>query len=423
MREKQTDPNSELTLRISVPRSLPCKFFEDIFKRAQEMNSVLYASTLQSAASDNERSLCRKLARKRTSGSRHLRNLPAISFCQRIYLQKIIRDNLITRCKLEERKVNTEAISKIIFNDKGHIVSTFKDYLILDELKERLKRFVGARCSVSRLKELIRKQRGSAPFRFHWKEYKALEKAESLKSRMRNFRRRTDKREYREVSTLLANSFRRSLARDDLSSSWSRLPASSLSSLSGDRHLEDLLAELAREQSAIRKPNPEEPAHREENSPRQKKLTFDNYLSKVKANSPVHINEPRTLLKRHDSAGTRNFETVNPKSSLQSPPHLVKSQLRLKDWESSNAMIQIKVNIGAVENAAHTSRQRSKPRSCIEAYRTIIKPKLLGEKKEKEVAVRSNVSNVHIKQVFLSKDAFNKKLRRNAKNNKKFIKI
>eukprot|EP00826_Nyctotherus_ovalis_P036406 TRINITY_DN3221_c0_g4_i2.p1 TRINITY_DN3221_c0_g4~~TRINITY_DN3221_c0_g4_i2.p1 ORF type:complete len:418 (-),score=53.78 TRINITY_DN3221_c0_g4_i2:75-1328(-) len=417
MREKQADQNSELTSRISIPRSLPCKFFEDIFKRAQEMNSVLYASTLPSATGDNERSLYRRLTHKPTSDSHHhFRNLPTISFCQRIYLQKVVRDNLITRCKLEERKLNTEAISKIIFNDKGHIVSTFKDYLIFDEFKERLRRFMGMRCSAPRLKELTKKQRECAPFRFHWKEYKALEKAESLKSRMKNFRQRTDRRECKETSTLLGGSFRRSLVREDLSSSRSKFPASSLSSLGDERQLEDLLAELAREQSAIRRSNLEEPIHREENSPKQKKLIFDDYLSKVKVNNPAHVNEPKTSLKRHDSAGARNFETLDPKSSLHSPPHPVKNQL------PSNATIQVKVNIGATENVAHTLRQRSKPRSCIEAYRTIIKPKLLGEKKGKEVAVRSNVSNVHIKQVFLSKDAFNRKLRRNA-NNKKFIKI
>jgi hypothetical protein len=385
MKERLVDPNSEQTHKISIPCSLPGKFFEDIFKRTQEMNSVLYVSTLPSAISDNEKSLYRRLVQPQASNSQYLlRNLLSLSPPKNVNTRRIVKDNLSKRIRKEEKKLSREMINRIIFSDKGHIVSTFKDYLIFDEHKEQLKRFIRLKYSLSKLRELSKNAKDLAPFRFHWKEYKALEKAESLKSRMQKFRTRTDRKEFKEISTLFISSFRYNLAREDLSSSWSILPTSSLmSSLSHDsRKIEDLLKELEQDNSPIHK------SKIEEYKTTPKKSVLDNYLTKARIF--VGIDDKLKIPVEGVNIESRNIK--NP-SQIISP---------LAKHSKKKAI---------VENVAHTLKQET--RTSIEAYRTIIKPRLLGENK-------TTRGKVQIKQVFLSKEAFNKKLRRN---NKRSIKI
>ena len=50
---------------------------------------------------------------------------------------------------------NLKIVNDIVFNETAHIVSIFKDYLILDELTEFLKRFYGGGESRTKLRKLI----------------------------------------------------------------------------------------------------------------------------------------------------------------------------------------------------------------------------------------------------------------------------
>jgi hypothetical protein len=54
---------------------------------------------------------------------------------------KFARRKMIEKYQTNENTMNTKIISDIIYNEKAHIVSGFKDHLIFDDSSEFLKRF------------------------------------------------------------------------------------------------------------------------------------------------------------------------------------------------------------------------------------------------------------------------------------------
>ena len=56
-------------------------------------------------------------------------------------IEKYIQRKFIKKYKINNLKYGSVIINNIVYNEKSHIVALFKDYLILDDLSEFLKRF------------------------------------------------------------------------------------------------------------------------------------------------------------------------------------------------------------------------------------------------------------------------------------------
>ena len=71
-------------------------------------------------------------------------------------IEKLIHRNFIHKYKCMASNYNLFVANNIIFNDRAHIVSRFKEYLILDEEGEFLKRFYRKKESVTRLQKYFK---------------------------------------------------------------------------------------------------------------------------------------------------------------------------------------------------------------------------------------------------------------------------
>ena len=67
--------------------------------------------------------------------------IPLPTYITRLSLEKHIYSKFISKHQTNEFFYNTNIITDIIYNEKTHTVAVFKDYLILDDLSEFLKRY------------------------------------------------------------------------------------------------------------------------------------------------------------------------------------------------------------------------------------------------------------------------------------------
>ena len=67
--------------------------------------------------------------------------IPLPTAVTRLSLEKHIFSKLIRKHHINEMFYNINVITDIIYNEKTHTVAKFKDYLILDDLSEFLKRY------------------------------------------------------------------------------------------------------------------------------------------------------------------------------------------------------------------------------------------------------------------------------------------
>ena len=72
-----------------------------------------------------------------------------------ILLQNLVKKNLEKKYLTSREYYNSKVISDIIYNENTNIVSVFKDYLILDDISEFLKRFYSKNESTERLPKVI----------------------------------------------------------------------------------------------------------------------------------------------------------------------------------------------------------------------------------------------------------------------------
>lgn len=70
-------------------------------------------------------------------------------------MQNIVRKNLEKKYLTSRDYYNSKVVTDIVYNENTNLVSIFKDYLILDDVSEFLKRFYFGYESVERLPKVI----------------------------------------------------------------------------------------------------------------------------------------------------------------------------------------------------------------------------------------------------------------------------
>jgi len=70
-------------------------------------------------------------------------------------LQAIMQAGLSKRHSTNKEFQNLKVVNDLIYNENTHVVSVFKDYLILDDINEFLKRSYTSKESGTRLNKLI----------------------------------------------------------------------------------------------------------------------------------------------------------------------------------------------------------------------------------------------------------------------------
>jgi len=144
------------------------------------------------------------------------------------YYQRIERYNLLRNCKTNYYLTEIESINRIIYNDYTHPVSVFKDFLIYDDIKELLTSFYTFKTSRMLLKDLVNeRQKKFVCFTFRLCENTIIKKGMMKKEKVKKIKEE-DMKGHESVSTFFCTTFITSLAKEDLSSSISRLPTISL---------------------------------------------------------------------------------------------------------------------------------------------------------------------------------------------------
>eukprot|EP00826_Nyctotherus_ovalis_P050167 TRINITY_DN6122_c0_g1_i14.p2 TRINITY_DN6122_c0_g1~~TRINITY_DN6122_c0_g1_i14.p2 ORF type:complete len:340 (+),score=77.55 TRINITY_DN6122_c0_g1_i14:1099-2118(+) len=156
---------------------------------------------------------------------------------------ELIRGNLVEKCKKWCELHATENINKIIYNDRAHLVSVFKDHLIYDDSKELLVQYYSHKRSVKALKELARGNERRFVFStFSLCENKIFKKATMKRAKIRKLESENLKR-HANASTFFGTTFMNSL--EDVSNSISKINSNSLETSVNDvRKIKDLLTEL-----------------------------------------------------------------------------------------------------------------------------------------------------------------------------------
>jgi hypothetical protein len=70
-------------------------------------------------------------------------------------IEKVITHNLNQKYLTSKDYYNVKIINDVIYNESTHVVSVFKDYLILDDVSEFLKRYYGCIESEGRLPKIF----------------------------------------------------------------------------------------------------------------------------------------------------------------------------------------------------------------------------------------------------------------------------
>jgi hypothetical protein len=70
-------------------------------------------------------------------------------------MQNIVRKNLEKKYLTSRDYYNSKVVTDIVYNENTNLVSIFKDYLILDDVSEFLKRFYTNHESVERLPKVV----------------------------------------------------------------------------------------------------------------------------------------------------------------------------------------------------------------------------------------------------------------------------
>jgi len=221
------------TIKITIPVSPPHKFLNHVFAK----NSVPRVSTpvapgivTINANRQGEKLLLGTASIQRVYTPQcQLHTIPTRSTIQgKTPSSSLIKINLNKQIRTTEEETNAENISKIIFDDKCHVVSLFKEYLIFDDIKELLTNWYKITESRKLLKELIpKRQKPLIPFKKHWPAYKIFSKAEDKKAKIYKLKNEKSEKD-EDGSTFLRTAYMNSLAKEDLSNSLSRLPANSL---------------------------------------------------------------------------------------------------------------------------------------------------------------------------------------------------
>ncbi len=142
--------------------------------------------------------------------------------------RRIVRLNILRQCSKMAAATGTEYINSLVYNDRVHIVTVFKDYLVFDETKEVLTSYCNLEESRTKLRTFTRVARQQyEPWIPALKEHRFLDKAREKKEKIRKIKE-ADKPGSEDGSTFLRTAFMNSLAKEDLSNSLSRLPANSL---------------------------------------------------------------------------------------------------------------------------------------------------------------------------------------------------
>ena len=56
--------------------------------------------------------------------------------------KKVSKRHLLTKHTTDDSTYSIRCLNDIIYNEKAHVVSVFKDYLIYDDMSEFLKRYI-----------------------------------------------------------------------------------------------------------------------------------------------------------------------------------------------------------------------------------------------------------------------------------------
>ncbi len=358
------------SIRITIPSSSPYKFLNHLMQRTVGIRvSTPLAPNIHSLTSrqQTDKLFIDPIAHpyRISTPQCQLHSFPTRSSLEKIVPENVIKGSLLKACKKAQEEYNTECIEKIIYNDKGHIVSLFKDYLVFDDIKELLVRFFTRKESHKRLRELIAKEKQHRPFQMHWEDYSLLAKAQEKKAKIvklkneSNGNKQQHAGEEEEGSTFLRTAYMNSLAKEDLSNSLSRLPANSLE-CSNEEDCGKIIGLLSalneKDVSAIRKsrlesaskpaatadrrksqvePSPVKRPGRESDlaaaTPAAKKVqpppskTTAKLLTQLKGLTlgvhPMQKQPPQhaNLLKKGDTLGTSNYRTQQQQISLTKP--------------------------------------------------------------------------------------------------------
>ncbi len=141
---------------------------------------------------------------------------------------RVIRLNLLRRCRKVRTEAEVEDITRIMYNDRAHIVAVFKDFLIYDDIKELLRAYLPKTEAVRELRKISTKLRAEkfVPCDIALEEQLILKKGKERKEKVRRIK--GDRPAEEDGSTFFRTAFLNSLAKEDLSNSLSRLPANSL---------------------------------------------------------------------------------------------------------------------------------------------------------------------------------------------------
>lgn len=156
---------------------------------------------------------------------------------------ELMRENLARKYKQWCERHATESINRIIYNDRAHLVSVFKDHLIYDDSKELLVQCYNHKRSVRMLKELVRENERRFVFStFSLCENKIFKKATMKRAKIRKLESEDLKR-HANASTFFGTTFMNSL--EDVSNSISKINSNSLETSVNDvGKIKDLLTEL-----------------------------------------------------------------------------------------------------------------------------------------------------------------------------------
>ena len=155
----------------------------------------------------------------------------------------IIEQSIPRRHKKYYDSYILESMNRIIYNDNGHLVSIFKDYLIYDDSKELLFQYYNHERSIGMLKDLIKRNDKKFIFSTYMLcENKIFKKASVKKAKIRKIRGE-DLKQRADGSTFFGTSFIDEL--EEASSSLSRITTNSFeTSINEIGKIRDLLLEL-----------------------------------------------------------------------------------------------------------------------------------------------------------------------------------
>lgn len=114
-----------------------------VFNNPKELNNYLIKAnkTLMLSFINKECNFCNRTTATNTMVGVGMSSTVSMSILNKRNLELMMRESLSKRYSTNRDFYNVKIINDLIYNENTHMVSVFKDYLILDDINEFLKRF------------------------------------------------------------------------------------------------------------------------------------------------------------------------------------------------------------------------------------------------------------------------------------------